>query len=293
MFHSALYKEGGRNLMNDNPINNYTTGGEFWRDNAVKYGIDEAAVICNNYLSMQLQYELPYAEKQFCRQIFTAMYEATADKVCFAKLVYPYDFKTANDRSETSYYHKNRDMNQECARAIDEAIDASCYKTNYYNLELAVMSVVGGHGFNRVNTVLAHQIQKHEHDGRYSEANKKWARSFAIHENSHTFLRSHAILVEDFATYTRKLYTELDAERFALLGNEEHGYSNIGYEITRSIMFSDTQGYCIAHNPGAVNPYVCWQFTEENNHRDYYWGIYGEQQDAIDGYNARLFVKFK
>jgi len=242
---------------------------------------------------MQSRSELSANEKQFCRGIFAAMYEAAAGTINPRKLVYPYDFKTANNRSEVPYYHKNRDMNQECARAIDEVITASNYNINYYNLELAAMSVISGHGFARVNAVLAHQIQKHEHDGRYSSENKKWAWDFIILENTHTFMCSHAILIDDFATYTRKLYADLSADRFALLGREEHGNSNIGYEITRSIMFNATQGYCIAHNPDAVNPYVCWQFTEEKGHRDYYWGIYGDKQTAIDGYNARLFVKFK
>ena len=277
------------------PFNGYDTGADFWQDNAVSYGNDEAVIICSNYLDMNLKREHSDDERQFCREIFAAMYEATMGIVIPAKLVYPYDFKTANDRKETSYYTKNRDMNYECTRAIDEAISASNYKTNYYNLELAAMFVISGHGFQRVNAVLAHKIQRHESDGRYSGANKKWARDFTIHENTHTFLNSHAILVEDFTTYTRKLYADLGAERFALPGKEEDGECDScnGYKIIRSIMFSKTQGYVIAYNPDAVSPYVCWQFTEENGHRDYYWGIYGDEQAAIDGYNARLFVKFK
>ena len=228
------------------------------------------------YLDMQVKREHSDDEKQFCRKIFAEMYKATAGTINSAKLVYPYDFKTSNDRAETPYFHKNRDMNRECARAIDDVISASCYKPNYYNLELAAMSVIGGRGFQRVNAVLAHHIQKHEYDGRYSGTNKNWAQNFIVYDNAHTFLRSHAILIDDFTVYTCKLYADLNAERFALPGNEAHGeYEPVhGYEIVRSIMFSATQGYCIAHNPDAVNPYVCWQFTEENNQRDYYWGIY-------------------
>jgi predicted transcriptional regulator YdeE len=86
----------------------------------------------------------------------------------------------------------------------------------------------------------------------------------------------------------------MSAERFALLGKEENGEfeAKNGYEGIRSFMFSETQGFVIAHNPNAVSPYVCWQFTLDSGRHDYYWGIYGNQQDAIDGYNARLFVKF-
>lgn len=36
-------------------FNGYDTGADFWLDNAVNYGIDEAVIICNSYLSMQLK----------------------------------------------------------------------------------------------------------------------------------------------------------------------------------------------------------------------------------------------
>jgi hypothetical protein len=196
---------------------------------------------------------------------------------------------------ETSYYHKNREMNYECVRAIDEAIIASEYETYFCNLELAAMSVINKHGFERVNAVLAHQLQKHNYDGRYSEANKKWAQGFVIHKDTHSFLRSHATLVEDFATHVRKMYDKLGAERFSLLGQEEHGEykSNNGYEIIRSFMFSKNESYVIAHNPDAVSHYVCWKLSiSDDGERRYDWGIYGDKQAAVDGYNARLYVHF-
>jgi len=270
------------------------SGYDFRRDNAVSYGEDEAVIICSNYLDMNMKREHSDDERQFCREIFIAMCEATANKVIPSKLVYPYGFEVANDRWETSYYHKNREMNQECARTIDEAITASCYKTDFYHLELAAMSVICGHGFERVNGVLAYHIQKHEYDGRYSAANKSWARKFVFPDNTFTFLNSHAILVESFATYAQKLYEAVGASQFALLGQEDGGHEPVhGYEIIRSTMFSENQGFAIAHNPNACDPFVCWQFTVDNNgKRNYYWGIYGDEQAAIDAYNARLFVKY-
>lgn len=278
---------------NNKQFNNYNTEADFWRDNAVIYGTNEAIIICGNYLDTQLKDELSDDEKQFCREIFAAMYESTADKVFAAKLVYPYDFKTANDRAETSYYHKNRDMNKECTSAIDRAISASCYKTNHYHLELAAMCVICGYGFERVNAVLAYQIQKHESDGRYSSANKKWAKNFTLPDDkTYAFMNSHATLIDDFAAYSCKLYEELGAERFALPGHEEHGEIIHGYQIIRSSMFSENQGYAIAYNSNAADPYVCWQFTVENGQYDYYWGIYGDEKAAIDSYTTRLFVKY-
>jgi hypothetical protein len=219
------------------------------------------------------------------------MYESTADKVFPSRLVYPYDFNKANYREETSYYHKNRSMNQECAHAIDEAITASCYRTYYYNLEIAAMSVIGRHGFNRVNAVLAYHIQKRESDGRYSNSVKKWARHFIIQENTHDFLNSHAVLIDSFADYTRELNTDLGAKCIALPGKEEHGEDVNGYTVIRTIMIDKQQGYAIAHD-AADNSYVCWQFMVRDGKRDYNWGIYGDEQAAVDGYNARLFVQY-
>jgi len=244
---------------------------------------------------MNLKREHSDDERRHCRELFAALSGATAGMLVPSKLVYPYDFKTANDRMETSYYHKNRDLNQECARAIDEAINASCYKTDFYNLELAAMSVIGGHGFERVNAVLAHQIQKHEYDGRYVAANKKWAQGFIIPDKAFTFLNAHACLVESFTCYARKLYEDMGAEQFALHGHEEHGEHKPcnGYEITRSIMVNANEGYVIAHNPDAVSLYVCWKLSvSSDGERRYDWGLYGDEQAAIDGYNARLFVAF-
>jgi hypothetical protein len=157
------------------------------------------------------------------------------------------------------------------------------------------MSVIGSHGFARVNAVPAHQIQGRKYDGQYSDADMKWAQGFTIPDGTHRFLNAHATLVDSFAGYVRKFYTDLVAERFSLIGRDVTGDTEAvkGYEITRPIMFSESQGYCIAHNPDACDEFVCWQFTvHDDAPNDYYWGIYGDEQAAIDGYNARLFVQY-
>lgn len=279
--------------MNDKPFDGYNSGMEFWRDNAASYGTDEAAAICTRYFQTHLKRKLSKDERQFCREVFAAMYEALADKIIPSRLVYPYDFKTAADeRWESSFYHKNRELNENCAQAIDEAINGSSYEEYYYNLDLAAMLVISSQGFERVNAVLAYQIQKHSYDGRYSEANKKWAKGFIL-PDAFRFMGAHAILVDSFAAYARELYEDLRAERFALLGKEEYGEHEAveGYEIIRSFMYSETQGYAIACHPGTAM-FVCWQFTETDGKRDYYWGIYGDEKVAVDGYNARLFVQY-
>lgn len=61
-----------------------------------------------------------------------------------------------------------------------------------------------------------------------------------------------------------------------------------GYEIKRSILFENDRGFAYAENPNAPQPFVTWQFTEENGKRDYYWGHYTKNVDtALKDYEAR------
>lgn len=62
-----------------------------------------------------------------------------------------------------------------------------------------------------------------------------------------------------------------------------------GYEIKRSILFENDRGFALAENPNAPQPFVTWQFTEENGRRDYYWGHYTTHADmAAKEYEARI-----
>ncbi len=123
--------------------NTYKNGADFWRDTAAKHGLQEADGICGRYLSVRSQRKQTDEEKQFCRELFAAMHEDVAAHADSAKLLYPYTFKKATERLETSYYHTSRECNTACAKAIDAGISASRYEANYYNLELAAMAVVG------------------------------------------------------------------------------------------------------------------------------------------------------
>jgi hypothetical protein len=271
----------------------YETGANFFRDTAVSHGMDEALGICGRYLGTQLRHEQPEDEKQFCRELFGAMFEAGIGKTDPARLVYPYDFPKADERLEASYYHSSRQLNAECARAIDKAINDSCYKVNYYNLELAAMKAVHDYGFQRVNMVLARNFQQRGYDGRFSDSNKKWAGEFSLPEKAFgdAVLNAHPILIEDFAKYARKLYDDVGAENSLLPGRPENGEAVQGYEIVRSISFNDQRGFAIGQNPEAPSPFVCWQFTAENGQRDFYWGHYADDlAGAADNYIARTIV---
>jgi hypothetical protein len=144
-----------------------------------------------------------------------------------------------------------------------------------------------------VNAVLAHNLQHHESDGRYSRANKEWAKEIVLTDDAfqHSYMNAHPTLLEDFTLYARKLHDDVDAERFLLPGHIESGTVVHGYEIVRSIAFDDKRGFAIGHDPDAPSPYVCWQFTAENSARDFYWGHYcGTEREALDNLTACVMV---
>ena len=269
----------------------YKTGADYWQTVVEIRGPDTAPAICGGFLNEQLGEELSREENQFCRELFTAMFEATASRTDPAKLIYPYPPQEANERGERSIYFEHRDRHNECASAIGAAISDSYYKTHHYNLDIAAMSVIQQYGFPRVNAVLARVIQRADYDGRYSVANKRWAREYPLPEKAfeHVYMNDHPALINSFADRVRELYDAVDAERFALPGQPESGEAVEGYEIMRAITFDDQRGFAIAVHPTAG--YVCWQFTESNGTRDYYWGTYCEsEQDAKENYMARVAV---
>ena len=51
-----------------------------------------------------------------------------------------------------------------------------------------------------------------------------------------------------------------------------------GYEIKEAVTFTNDRGFALAENPNAPQPFVTWQFTEENGKRDYYWGHYATEE---------------
>ncbi|KPU43205.1 hypothetical protein OXPF_32190 [Oxobacter pfennigii] len=62
-----------------------------------------------------------------------------------------------------------------------------------------------------------------------------------------------------------------------------------GYEIKRSVLFDNDRGFALAENPNAPQPFVTWQFTEENGKRDYYWGHYTTNKAAaVRDYENRV-----
>lgn len=57
---------------------------------------------------------------------------------------------------------------------------------------------------------------------------------------------------------------------------------NADYVIRRTILFDNKCGFALGENPKAPNPYVTWQFNEQDGHRDYFWGHYHNDPDMAE-----------
>ena len=54
------------------------------------------------------------------------------------------------------------------------------------------------------------------------------------------------------------------------------------YVIRRTILFDNKCGFVLGENPKAPNPYVTWQFNEQDGHRDFFWGHYHNEPDMAE-----------
>ncbi|MCP1109709.1 DUF3849 domain-containing protein [Ohessyouella blattaphilus] len=174
-----------------------------------------------------------------------------------------------------------RRQNMAVAQAIDKAVQESNYDTFHYNLKGAAEKVVGVYGPDRVNVVLANILLNNDYDGRYSNANKRWAQDFDIVPDKGIFCNTHPHVLDGFIDRAREITAALEAQRSAgMVGS---------YTVTRSIQFDNDRGFAYGENPKAAQPFATWQFTSDNGTRDHYWGHYHSGQEAaLTDYENRV-----
>lgn len=87
------------------------------------------------------------------------------------------------------------------AADIDKTISDSNYGLYRYNLKQAAATVIEEHGAEKVSRTLAEYIVRHDYDGRISEKNKEWAKSFDIPENRYPpVFHTHPVVLDGFIT---------------------------------------------------------------------------------------------
>lgn len=125
--------------------------------------------------------------------------------------VYLHSASYALKHDEADAYSASYQASVECCRAIEDAIDDH-YRDNRLDVSCA-KDIIQTFGMERVQTVLASTIQAAEWDGRYSDANKKWAKSIPIPDEvgrEYHVNGCHRGLTDLFCTEVRRLQREME-----------------------------------------------------------------------------------
>lgn len=128
------------------------------------------------------------------------------------KPLYTWSLEDAVRSNERDLWRESYKENCKCARAISQTI-AEAYDYEASHLNDCAKPMIETYGFNRVNYVLANTIQLSHHDGRYSQANKTWARGFHIPDDKqrHDFIvTAHPVLTNAFLNQTHTAWHALD-----------------------------------------------------------------------------------
>lgn len=92
--------------------------------------------------------------------------------------LYPYSANEARKRGELALWRASHQANISCKRAIEESI-----RQNFDGMRLnngCVDEVIAKYGYKRTAWVLSNTIQQKDQDGRFSQANKQWAKRTCI-----------------------------------------------------------------------------------------------------------------
>ncbi|MEY8335789.1 DUF3849 domain-containing protein [Lachnospiraceae bacterium 47-T17] len=102
-----------------------------------------------------------------------------SEKVC--PPLYTHTITYAMEHGRADDYLESRKLNLDCKKAVEDAIREN-FDGMYLKLNVAV-GVLEEYGAERVAFILANTIQHLEHDGRFSDGNKLWAKGYVIPEN--------------------------------------------------------------------------------------------------------------
>lgn len=128
--------------------------------------------------------------------------------------LYPFSLGQAIKNQESSLWQESHREDMRCMNAIEQAIKDN-FADNLLN-PAGAKSVIVEFGFPRVKWVLANTVQRLEHDGRFSMANKEWAKETYIPEDklkgvdmkADLVARSHPALLDGFINQVRREFQE-------------------------------------------------------------------------------------
>ena len=122
--------------------------------------------------------------------------------------VYKYPADYARENGELEQYRLSDKVNIACIREIDAAISKH-HDGFSFDSKAALQGIVKKFGYERTLFVLAATVRNGEHDGRYSRANKDWAKTVPVFDTERSTwysLRSHPVLADAFVSTARHEY---------------------------------------------------------------------------------------
>jgi len=153
---------------------------------------------------------------------------------------YPYSAKEAGRRNELGSWRESFRANIACKKAIEDAIRQSF--DGMHLDEHCIREVLGQFGFKRTAWVLSNTIQQLDWDGRFSPANKEWAKKTYIprdeNHNPQFVVRSHPAVLDGFVNLYRKEYQELGL--FGPQHCEPDSFSGLDYTDKVLVLSPDT-----------------------------------------------------
>lgn len=96
--------------------------------------------------------------------------------------VYRQSAAYAREHGELDAYRASSKANMQCKEAIVDAIYAN-YHDNRLDTKTTLAQLAPKFGLDRVSYLLAVTVQFKNHDGRFSDANKAWAKSVPVMPN--------------------------------------------------------------------------------------------------------------
>ena len=125
------------------------------------------------------------------------------------KKVYPYSSEVARQNGELDQFRESKQLNIDCAKAIDKAITDSNYELYRYDLKTAMREVLSEYGSERVSMVLANTLKCKDYDGRFSRDSKDWAKTVPLpdmdSDSRFSFIAdTHPAILDGFINQVRR-----------------------------------------------------------------------------------------
>lgn len=115
--------------------------------------------------------------------------------------LYRYPASYAKEHDELPLYRQSYQANVACKKALEEAIIEN-YRDNHLDTDSVLAAVRRDFSMERIQYVLANTVQQKDWDGRFSIANKEWAKSIPVVEDKDAWgtVRNSSFVVDQAHT---------------------------------------------------------------------------------------------